>query len=77
MSCHAEYDSCQQAWHGQRPIYRDDADRFGPDLDTPEMEHFLLRLRVLARQTASRTEPSAAPTSEKERAAQVAVRIEE
>lgn len=62
--------SLRKAWHGQRPIYRDDADRFGLDLGTPEMEHFLMRLRVATRPTATRAEP-------KERAAQVAVRIEE
>ncbi len=56
--------SLRKAWHGQRPIYRDDADRFGLDLDTPEMEHFLRQLRVLNRQTATRAEPSAVPTVE-------------
>jgi len=55
--------SLRKAWHGQRPIYRDDADRFGLDLDTPEMEHFLRQLRVANRHTAPLSEPSVSTTS--------------
>lgn len=55
--------SLRKAWHGQRPVYRDDAGRFGLDLDTPEMEHFLRQLRVANRHTAPLSEPSVSTTS--------------
>jgi hypothetical protein len=37
--------SLRKAWHGNRPVYQDDAGWFGLDLHTPEMEHFLLNLK--------------------------------
>lgn len=58
--------SLLKAWHGQRPIYRDDANRLGLDLNTPDMEYLLLRLRLCDRDTAARAQPSVSRNMELE-----------
>lgn len=54
--------SLRKAWHGQRPVYRDDTNRFGLDLHTPEMEYFLLRLRLYIRDLATKEQPTPSPS---------------
>lgn len=56
--------SLLKAWHGQRPMYRDDANRFGLDLNSPDMEYLLLRLRLCDRDTAARVQPPASRSME-------------
>ncbi len=56
--------SLLKAWHGQRPIYRDDANRFGLDLHTPDMEHFLLRLRLYNRDMVAKEQSPVPPSME-------------
>lgn len=54
--------SLRKAWHGQRPMYRDDTNRFGLELHTPEMEYFLLRLRLYIRDLAATEQPPPPPS---------------
>lgn len=56
--------SLLKAWHGQLPIYRDDANRFGLELHSPNLEYFLLRLRLYNRDRTAKEQPPAPPSRE-------------